>query len=372
MINVEGRIREDRRAKGGVSNSRATRNHLGFSDFGVVGKDDPEFASLNLGKKKLEPKEAREIELRGKKVLSEDEIREKFGKVRKFGKLHLKPYKSEHDGEEKPRGPPPGANLTARERAEKIVQTAIHQDPALSTAVENAKQHFGADNGLFEAVKVVQRAEAARHVEKRDTKAAHLRSDKEPSKLVAPFFQATTQEVKPDSLRYSKRMINDPALTTEDRSPARPEGKGRGAPPASEHHTPFDTSGTAHYPDPPQVGKGREIQEPSGKKRVDVKVCEFDLDQIAQRKATARCGAHSDKGMPEFVLGNPGPGRKIGKNASPEKNRSGFSLGRENYVSESRPSTAQNSVSSYSSATPAQMNRRNAFAHMKNSSTALW
>ena len=262
--------------------------------------------------------------------------------------------------------------MTARERAEKIVQSALHQDPTLSEAVTTAKQHFGPDTGVFEAVKVVQRAEAARHVEKRDTKAAHLRSDKEPSKLVAPFFQATTQEVKPDALRYSKRMLSDPALTMEERSPARPEGKGRGLPPASEHHTPFDTSGAAHYPDPPKVGKGKEIQDPSGKKRVDVKVCEYDLDQLAQRKATARCGPHSDKTMPEFVLGNPGPGKQVGKNASPEKNRSNFSLGSDNYVSASRPSTAQTSVSNYSNATPAQMNRRNAFAHMKNASTALW
>lgn len=371
MINVEGRVREDRRAKAGVVNSRATRNHLGFSDFGVVGKDDLEYAHLNQGKKKLEPKEAREIELRGKKVLTEAEIKEKYGKTRKFGKLHLKPFKLEHDGEEKPRGPPPGANLTSRERAEKIVQTALHQDPTLVEAVNSATQHFGADAGVFEAVRVVQRAEAARHVEKRDTKAAHLRSDKEPSKLVAPFYQATTQEVKSEAQRYSKRMLTDPGLTLDERSPAKPEGKGRGLPHASEHDTPFDTAGGAHYPDPPQVGKGREIQEPQGKKRVDVKVCEFDLDQIAQRKANARCGPHADKGMPEFVLGNPSPGRRIGKNASPEKNRSGFSLGRDNYVSESRPSTAQSSVTNFNS-TPAVMNRRNAFAHMKNASTSLW
>ena len=106
-------------------------------------------------------------------------------------------------------------------------------------------------------------------------------------------------------------MLSDPALTMEERSPARPEGKGRGLPPSSEHHTPFDTSGAAHYPDPPKVGKGKEIQDPSGKKRVDVKVCEYDLDQLAQRKATARCGPHSDKTMPEILVQENRSGRTL-------------------------------------------------------------
>lgn len=395
MINVEGRILQERRAKGGVADSRATRNHLKFSNFGIVGNDDPECTNSIHGKKKLEPKPAEEINLRGKKVLTEDEIRVKFGKTRRFGKLHIKPYKAAHDGEEKPPGAPPGANLTSRQRAEKIVNSAVHQDPTLNEAVAVAKQHFGEDNGIFEAVKLVQRAEAAKHVEKRDTKAAHLRSDDEPSKLVAPFFQHTTQKVADPTLRYSKRMLADPATTVEERSPARPQGIKRGsASNASTGGIPFDTAGFAAtttttttvtaaatseaknmYPDPPKVGKGKEIQEPQGKKRVGVKTAAHDLDELAQLKAVSRCGAHAGSEFPKFVLGDPGPAPKVGKNASPERNKSQIALGGDNLVSvaSSPPSTSRPSTAATSSSqTPAMVNRRNAFAHVKNASTSLW
>jgi hypothetical protein len=393
MINCEGRVREDRRAKGTVANSRCKLMHLGFSEFGIVGFDAEAAAQDHgNGKRRLEQKPGSEIELRGKRVVVEPEMTRRKGAQHRKGIKLVKQVKAEHDGEEKPVGAPPGANLTSRERAEKIIATALHVDPTLTEAVSAARAHGGVDNGLFDAVKLVQRAEAAKHVAPRNTVAAHLRSADEPSKLVAPFATKTTQQVAPEAARFSKRMVCGPEEATPRPFGIRRVGSNdipeapfdtvfaSAAAAAAAAAAPAPTAAAAaaasspargstvapivhaFYPDPPKFGKGREIQLPSGKRRVDVAIAPFDNDEIAQRKAVARCGKSADVAFPQFVLGEPRPDAQRGINASPEKNASHFSLG-------PTPS-AQASVSAAASAR--QHGQRHAYAHLKNKSTELW
>jgi hypothetical protein len=380
MINVEGRIREERPSKGLV---RPSKTHLQFTERGIVGVNDGAGGGEGgsgstsgvtgdalLGKKRVEPKKAEEHKELGRRVVSEEELKQRFGPQKRGGKQHLQPYKVANDGEEKPVGPPPGANLTSRQRAEKIVREAVSADPALDGAVKACIAQKGEDTGVFEAVRIVQRHEAAKNVEKRDTTAAHLRSDDEPSRLAAPFAQKTTQAVTTTQTKFHKRML-DP--------PAEPEERAQGIKKFEQEvkGLPFDTKIARFYPDPPAFGKGREIWSAQGKRRCELSVAPHDLDELAVRKAVARCGASSGSAaFPEFVLGTPDPLPNRGKNSSPTKNNSHFSLGN-NYPpaagmpSPPRPATASASAASSVAASSARPTR-NMFAHLKNASTSLW
>ena len=371
MLNCEGRIREERPAKGKIKNCRATEQHLTFSDHGIVGSD-PDGAAGIHGKKRLLPKDAEEVNLRGKRVVSEEELHARSAAKHGFGIRKLKQFTVPNDGAEKPRGPPPGANLTSRERAEKIVATALSSDPSLAPALAACQHQGGEERGVFDAVKLVQRVEAAKHIAIRDTQPAHLRSADEPSHLMAPFATKTTRPETHVDARFSKRMLHGP-----DEQPEKPYGIRRVA--ADARETPFDTKVARFYPDPPEFGKGREIWSAQGKRRVDQVVAPHDLDEMAQRKAVARCGkAAAEQVFPEFVLGEPSPAPLKGKAASPQKNLSSFGLGAGAAAPPAPPRSAAASTASSaangrpSTASSTANNTRCGYAHLKNFSSKLW